>query len=84
MEHRLLLHSEFSKAMTHLTDDLRSQTKETVILMEKKGLSILPNPAKKDLEAFHRIHGLTAEAFTGKVFPEELLGRVYRLLKRTP
>ncbi|MBU2499058.1 MAG: TRAP transporter substrate-binding protein DctP [Proteobacteria bacterium] len=77
-----LLKEEFRRAMSDLTGDLRNQSIETVKVLEKSGLAVLPMPAEADLQDFYKVHAHVAQALTGKVFPQELLDRTYRILKR--
>ena len=79
-----LLIDEFEPAMAKLTIDLRAQADETVSLLEKSGLTILPMPSEKDLSAFYKVHDRVAKDLTDKIYPKELLDRVYGLMGRTP
>jgi len=79
-----LLKEEFRRAMKDLTAQLRRQSNETVALLEKSGLQIVPMPDEADLKAFYRIHGRVAQALEGKVYPKDVLDRVYTILKRKP
>jgi TRAP-type C4-dicarboxylate transport system substrate-binding protein len=74
----------FQKAMLTLTADLRAQNEETVRLMEKRGLSVLPVPSGPDLQAFYKIHDQVARTLAGQVYPEALLEQVYNILGRRP
>ena len=77
-----LLKSESQRAMLELTTDLRNQTKQAIKIIEKGGLTVLPMPEKSDLENFYKIHEQVAKNLSGKVYPPELLGRVYGILQK--
>jgi len=74
----------FQNAMVALTADLRAQSEETIRLLEKRGLIVLPVPSGPDLQAFHKVHDQVAVALTGQIYPKELLERVYNILGRRP
>jgi len=66
--------------MAELTEDLRAQNKETIHLLEEKGLEVLPMPAGPDLRDFYTVRDKVAKALSGKVYPAELLERVNSIL----
>ncbi|UCF55775.1 MAG: TRAP transporter substrate-binding protein DctP [Deltaproteobacteria bacterium] len=76
------LKNEFQQAMTDLTSDLREQTEESIKLIQKSGLEIIPVPPDSDLQLFYKTHDQVAQRLVGKVYPRELLDRVYAILKR--
>jgi len=77
-----ILKDEFHASMERLTVELRKQTQESIALLEKGGIQILPMPQDDDLKEFYRIHDQVAQALTGKLYPKEVLHRVYDLLKK--
>ncbi len=79
-----MLIDEFEPAMANLTTDLRAQADEAVKLLKKSGLTILPMPSETDLKKFYKVHDRVAKNLTGKIYPKELLDRVYGLIGRTP
>jgi TRAP-type C4-dicarboxylate transport system substrate-binding protein len=79
-----MLKDVFQNAMVTLTADLRAQNEETIRLLEKRGLTVLPVPKGPDLQAFYKIHEQVAVALAGKIYPKELLERVYNILGRRP
>jgi len=81
-EHFKIIKDEFHRSMERLTIELRKQTEESVALLEKGGIKILPMPQDADLKEFYRVHEQVAQALTGKLYPKDLLDRVYGLLKK--
>jgi TRAP-type C4-dicarboxylate transport system substrate-binding protein len=77
-----MLMIESEKVMAELMKDLRIQTEESVKFLEKGGLKRLPMPDDPELEEFMRVHEKVAQSLSGKVYPPELLERVYGLLRR--
>jgi TRAP-type C4-dicarboxylate transport system substrate-binding protein len=73
---------EFRAAMSRLTRDLRAQNDESIRLLERGGLTILPMPGEQDLKDFYGIHDQVARRLSGKLYPQELLERIYGILKR--
>lgn len=74
--------AELRGAMSRLTRDLRAQNDESISILAKGGLTILPMPADPDLKDFYGIHDQVARRLSGKVYPQELLERIYGILKR--
>ena len=68
--------------MRNLTLALRAQSKEAVSLIQKSGLNIIPIPTGQALEEFYSVHDRVAKKLTGKIYPRELLERVYTILGR--
>ncbi len=78
-----LLQATVDRAMTDLDVELRNQSGEAILLIEKSGLSLVPAPTGKDLAEFNKIHETVARNLTGKVYPKELLEKVYAILGRS-
>lgn len=76
-----MLRAEFHRAMIDLTSDLRNQEDETMKIIIESGLTLIPMPEDKELEKFYRVHDQVARLFSGKMYPQELLDRVYEILK---
>ena len=79
-----LLKQEVAAGMERLTRELREQAQESLQVIEKSGLTIVPMPTGEDLEAFYRVHRIVADKLAGKVYSREILDRVYAILGRTP
>jgi TRAP-type C4-dicarboxylate transport system substrate-binding protein len=77
-----MLNDEFQTAMADLTLDLRRQTEESIKLIQKSGVEIIPLPAKADLQSFYDTHNRVAQRLAGEIYPKELLGQVYDILKQ--
>jgi TRAP-type transport system periplasmic protein len=77
-----MLKEEFQRAMTTLALELRGQTEESTVIMEKSGMRVLPMPNEVDLKEFYKVHDQVAQALAGKVYPKELLNRVSGILTR--
>lgn len=77
-----LFSSSMDKAMIDLTSTLRKQNEETIRIIQDSGLTIIPAPSGSDLEEFYRIHDQVARKLTDKIYPKEVLDRIYELLKR--
>ncbi|MCX5880076.1 MAG: TRAP transporter substrate-binding protein DctP [Deltaproteobacteria bacterium] len=81
-EHFKIVKDEFHRSMERLTLELRKQTEESVALLEKGGIKILPAPQEADLKEFYKVHDRVAHALTGKVYPKDVLDKVYDILKK--
>ena len=81
-EHLRIVRDEFHTSMEQLTLELRKQTQESISLLEKGGIQILPMPQDADLKDFYRVHDQVAQALTGKLYSKDVLDRVYGLLKK--
>lgn len=81
-EHFKIIKDEFHRSMERLTIEIRKQTEESVALLEKGGIKILPMPQDADLKGFYRVHEQVAQALTGKLYPKDILDKVYDLLKK--
>ncbi|MEW6664292.1 MAG: TRAP transporter substrate-binding protein DctP [Thermodesulfobacteriota bacterium] len=77
-----MMRDEFRSAMSRLTRELRTQNDESIKVLEKGGLTILPMPAGADLKEFYAVHDRVARGLAGKVYPQEVLERVYGILGR--
>lgn len=75
-----LLREEAHRSMAQLTAQLRLQSRESVELLEKRGIQITAVPVEQDLKAFYRIHDRVARALEDKVYPKDVLDRVYTIL----
>ena len=82
-EHFKIIKDEFHHAMERLTTELRKQTEESVVLLEKGGITILPMPQNGDLKDFYKVHDQVAQALTAKLYSKDILDKVYDLLKKT-
>ena len=78
----MLLSTSFVAAMNDLTSVLRKQNKEAVQVIESSGLTVLPAPTGDALKRFYSIHDQVAQKLTGKIYPKDVLDRVYDILKR--
>ena len=78
-----ILKDEFQKAMADLKSDLRQQTEESIKLIQKSGVEIIPVPPKADLQSFYDIHNRVAQKLAGEIYPKALLDQVYDILKRS-
>jgi TRAP-type transport system periplasmic protein len=76
-----LLKEESRRAMAELTTQLRQQTREYIELLGERGIQLLEIPDETDLEDFYRVHDQVARTLEGKVYPKEVLERVYTVLK---
>lgn len=81
-EYFKIIKDEFHRSMERLTIELRKQTEESVALLEKGGIKLLPVPQEADLKDFYRVHDRVAQALTGKVYPKDVLDKVYDILKK--
>jgi len=79
---RRLLREELRKFMDLLTIELREQSRESVKIIESKGLKALPFPQGVELAEFYKVHDQVARHFAGDLYPQELLNRLYRILGR--
>ena len=80
---RELLNNEFKKAMSDLTLDLRKQSEQAIDEIQKQGVTVIPEPVGQDLEAFYKVHQQVAANLSNKLFPEELLQRIYKILNQS-
>jgi TRAP-type C4-dicarboxylate transport system substrate-binding protein len=78
-----MLKDEFERAMVDLTSDLRTQAEESVNLIQKSGVEIIPIPTEPDLKNFYNVGDQVAQRLAGSVYPKDLLDRVYEILKRS-
>ncbi|MCJ7595244.1 MAG: TRAP transporter substrate-binding protein DctP [Desulfobacterales bacterium] len=78
-----MIKEEFQRGMAALTLELRKQTEESMKDIGKSGIKILPMPGDRDLQDFYQVHDQVALALTGKMYPMEMLDRVYGILKRS-
>ncbi|MFH1243805.1 MAG: TRAP transporter substrate-binding protein DctP [Pseudomonadota bacterium] len=80
---RELLISIFDKAMKELMLDLRRQNTEAIKIIQDSGLEIISMPKGEALKEFYAVHVKVAEHLTNKIYPKELLERVYKILNRS-
>ena len=78
-----ILTSTIDKAMSDLTSTLRDQNNEAVKLIRNSGVGIVPLPSEADLNEFYGIHKQVACKLTGKIYPKNVLERVYEILKKS-
>lgn len=76
-----LLKEESRRTMAELTAELRKQTGEFMKLLKKQGIQVLPMPDEEDLKDFYRVHDQVARSLEDKVYPGEVLERVYTILR---
>ncbi len=76
-----MLLKETEPAMDELTVTLRAQSREAIEVIKKSGISITPPPPAMELRAFSDVHEKVAAALKDKLFPGELLDKVYNILK---
>jgi TRAP-type C4-dicarboxylate transport system substrate-binding protein len=81
-EHFKIIKEEFHRAMEGLTTEIRKQTVESILLLEKGGMKLLPMPHDADLKEFYRVHEQVAQALSVKLYPKDLLDEVYDLLRK--
>lgn len=79
---RRLLREELRESIDLLTIELREQSRESVKIIESKGLKALPFPQGGELAEFYKVHDQVARHFAGDLYPQELLDRLYRILGR--
>ena len=77
-----ILTSSFDKGMKELTSILREQNKEAFQLIRDSGLTIGALPSGSNLDEFYNVHEQVARKLTDKVYPKEILEKVYNALKR--
>jgi TRAP-type C4-dicarboxylate transport system substrate-binding protein len=77
-----LLREEMKKSMDLLTIELREQSKESVKIIESKGLKALPAPQGSELAEFYKVHDQVTHRFVGDLYPQELVDRLYGILGR--
>ncbi|MCD6305866.1 MAG: TRAP transporter substrate-binding protein DctP [Deltaproteobacteria bacterium] len=76
-----LLKVAVSKGMADLTVQLRRQTREAIEIIQKAGVSVIPAPEGEALARFLAVREAVARKLTGKIYPQQLLNRVYQILK---
>jgi TRAP-type C4-dicarboxylate transport system substrate-binding protein len=81
-EYFKIMKDEFHRSMDRLTLELRKQTQESLALLEKGGIKILPMPSGADLQEFYKVHEQVAQALTGRLYSRDVLDKVYGLLKK--
>ncbi|RJR23192.1 MAG: ABC transporter substrate-binding protein [Desulfobacteraceae bacterium] len=76
-----ILIKNMDAAMKELTMVLRSQGNEAIGVLRKSGVAIAPSPSNEDMIAFSKIHERVAKELTEKIYPADLLDRIYRILR---
>jgi TRAP-type C4-dicarboxylate transport system substrate-binding protein len=76
-----LLQKTMKGAMADLTKTLRRQREEAVQIIRDSGITVIPI-AVEARKPFYAIHTEVARKLSGKIYPEELLLRVYQILNR--
>lgn len=77
-----LLKREVKYSMEKLADELYDQTKDSIEIIKKRGLTVVPVPEDAELEKFYAIHGQVSDELRGTVYPEKVLERVRAILKK--
>jgi TRAP-type C4-dicarboxylate transport system substrate-binding protein len=77
-----LLRETVKPAMRDLTEVLRKQSEEAMQVLRQSGLEIIPPPKGPILRQFYAIHEQVGRNLAGKVYPPQLLDRVYAILER--
>ena len=77
-----LLKGELEDSVEAFTTDLREQSEDSIGLLRKSGLHILPLPARPELTEFYAVHDQVAKRLVGRIYPKSLLDRVYGILER--
>ncbi len=80
-----LFREEVKVSMKKLTDELQTQTIESIKVIRDKGIIISPAPEGNELQKFYDINNEVSSKLKGDIFPEELLDKVHNVLdkKRT-
>jgi TRAP-type transport system periplasmic protein len=77
-----LLQKTLKSAMVDLTKILRHQREEAIQVIQESGITVIPVPSEEARKPFYRTHTKVARKLTHKIYPEELLLRVYQILNR--
>lgn len=77
-----LLKAEIKEAMKNLSLDLVVQSREAINIIQKKGVTLTPIPPDDELARFYRVHDPVAKDLTEKIYPKELLDKVYDILDK--
>ena len=77
-----LLKDSLNKGMIDLTTKLREDADGAVKQIQMSGLKVVPSPTGSDLEKIYKVHDRVAQRLTGKLYPKDLLDRVYVILKK--
>jgi len=67
--------------MADLTETLRRQREEAVQVLQDSGITVIPITGEAR-NPFYAIHTEVAQKLAGRIYPEELLLRVYKILNR--
>jgi TRAP-type C4-dicarboxylate transport system substrate-binding protein len=81
-ELRELVKAEINISMEELSDEMNRQAKESIEIIRKNGLKIIPMPKGSPLEEFRSLHKQVTQDLTNVIFPKELLEKVYKILEK--
>lgn len=76
-----MLFRETALAMEELTSTLRNQSRDAMEVIRKGGISLTPPPPDNETKTFSDVHRRVAAALRDRLFPGELLDRVYSILE---
>ncbi|PIP48597.1 MAG: ABC transporter substrate-binding protein [Deltaproteobacteria bacterium CG23_combo_of_CG06-09_8_20_14_all_51_20] len=76
-----MLTRETGLAMEELTSTLRNQSRDAIDVIRKGGISLTPPPPDNETKTFSDVHRKVAASLRDKLFPGELLDRVYGILE---
>ena len=76
-----LLQKTMKSDMADLTETLRRQREEAVQVLQDSGITVIPITGEAR-NPFYAIHTEVAQKLAGRIYPEELLLRVYKILNR--
>lgn len=81
-ELRKLVKTEVNISMEELSDDLIRQEKESIEIIQRDGIKIIPMPTGSELDEFRSLHKQVAQDLINVVYPKELLEKVYNILEK--
>lgn len=77
-----LFKEEVKASMEKLTNELQIQTIEAIKVIKDKGIIMSPVPEGEELQRFNDLNNEIGNALKGEVYPEELLDKVYNVLRK--
>ena len=77
-----MLQQTMKSAMEDLTKILRQQREEAIQVIRDSGITVIPMPSEEARKPFYSTHEKVARKLTGRIYPEELLLKVYQILNR--